>query len=92
MIRLSIVYFDLEHLYTRTTCIHCIINIILQISEKLGELYSEMIFVHGYVHCDPHPGNVLVKNTPKGVQLVLLDHGLYQVNTSYPDHNDVFVC
>ncbi|KAK2150013.1 hypothetical protein LSH36_427g03001 [Paralvinella palmiformis] len=52
-----------------------------EISEKLGELYSEMIFVHGYVHCDPHPGNVLVKNTPKGVQLVLLDHGLYQTLT-----------
>ena len=38
-----------------------------------------MIFVHGYVHCDPHPGNVLVKQTSNGLQIVLLDHGLYQV-------------
>ncbi|GFN99170.1 AAR domain containing kinase 1 [Plakobranchus ocellatus] len=49
-----------------------------KITEHLGELYSEMIFVQGYVHCDPHPGNVLVKQTRHGPQLVLLDHGLYQ--------------
>ncbi|VDI72626.1 aarF domain-containing kinase, partial [Mytilus galloprovincialis] len=29
-----------------------------EVSRDLGKLYSEMIFVHGYVHCDPHPGNV----------------------------------
>lgn len=52
---------------------------ILQVSRDLGKLYSEMIFVQGYVHCDPHPGNVLVNKTKKGTQIVLLDHGLYQV-------------
>lgn len=38
-----------------------------------------MIFNIGLVHCDPHPGNVLVrKNSRSGqVELVLLDHGLY---------------
>ncbi|KAL5008761.1 hypothetical protein ScPMuIL_014342 [Solemya velum] len=40
-----------------------------------------MIFVQGYVHCDPHPGNVLVKKTKHGPQIVLLDHGLYQTLT-----------
>lgn len=50
-----------------------------QVTKSLGKLYSEMIFVHGYVHCDPHPGNVLVRNTPKKeLEIVLLDHGLYQ--------------
>ena len=49
-----------------------------EVSENLGKLYSEMIFVQGYVHCDPHPGNVLVKKTDKGTQIVMLDHGLYQ--------------
>ncbi|XP_067894704.1 aarF domain-containing protein kinase 1 isoform X2 [Heterodontus francisci] len=52
----------------------------LKISRNLGKLYSEMIFVNGFVHCDPHPGNVLVRKSPqtnKG-EIVLLDHGLYQ--------------
>ncbi|XP_076605335.1 aarF domain-containing protein kinase 1 [Chaetodon auriga] len=52
-----------------------------EISENLGKMYSEMIFVHGFVHCDPHPGNVLVRKCPqsKKTEIVLLDHGLYQV-------------
>ncbi|PIK61444.1 putative uncharacterized aarF domain-containing protein kinase 1 [Apostichopus japonicus] len=50
-----------------------------EVTQSLGKMYSEMIFVHGYVHCDPHPGNVLVRNTgKKDVEIVLLDHGLYQ--------------
>ena len=53
---------------------------LFQVSRDLGKLYSEMIFVQGYVHCDPHPGNVLVNKTKKGTQIVLLDHGLYQVS------------
>lgn len=48
-----------------------------QLTRRLGSLYCEMIFRHGHVHCDPHPGNILVKNTEKGAQIVLLDHGLY---------------
>uniref|UniRef100_A0A0N5AEP7 Protein kinase domain-containing protein n=1 Tax=Syphacia muris TaxID=451379 RepID=A0A0N5AEP7_9BILA len=48
------------------------------ICRKLGILYSEMIFVKGIVHCDPHPGNVLVHKSPDGdVKIVLLDHGQY---------------
>lgn len=44
----------------------------------MNEAYNEMIFTHGYVHCDPHPGNVLVHNdADRGLQIVLLDHGLY---------------
>ncbi|XP_070698469.1 aarF domain-containing protein kinase 1 isoform X1 [Pempheris klunzingeri] len=52
-----------------------------EISENLGKIYSEMIFVHGFVHCDPHPGNILVRKCPqsKKAEIVLLDHGLYQV-------------
>ncbi|EPQ03907.1 Putative aarF domain-containing protein kinase 1 [Myotis brandtii] len=53
------------------------------ISRHLGKIYSEMIFVNGFVHCDPHPGNVLVRKGPDTgkVEIVLLDHGLYQVLT-----------
>lgn len=47
------------------------------ISNKLGLLYSEMIFNTGFVHSDPHPGNILVKKNKNSVDIVLLDHGLY---------------
>ncbi|XP_072349691.1 aarF domain-containing protein kinase 1 isoform X1 [Scyliorhinus torazame] len=51
-----------------------------EISQNLGQLYSEMIFVNGFVHCDPHPGNVLVRKSTQThkAEIVLLDHGLYQ--------------
>lgn len=48
-----------------------------KISEQLSTLYCEMIFSEGFVHCDPHPGNILVRPSPKGPEIVLLDHGLY---------------
>nr|XP_020650041.1 uncharacterized aarF domain-containing protein kinase 1 [Pogona vitticeps] len=53
-----------------------------EISRNLGKIYSEMIFVNGFVHCDPHPGNVLVRKCPTTgkTHIILLDHGLYQVN------------
>lgn len=27
-----------------------------EISQKITQIYSDMIFLHGYVHCDPHHG------------------------------------
>ena len=51
------------------------------VSDKLGLLYSEMIFKRGFVHSDPHPGNILVKRLPQGkAEIILLDHGLYAVS------------
>lgn len=44
------------------------------------ELFSAQMFSWGFVHCDPHPGNILVRQNPKrpdSAQVVLLDHGLY---------------
>ena len=51
------------------------------VSKKISQMYAEMIFNHGYVHCDPLPGNVLVnKNKKTGEdEVILLDHGLYTV-------------
>ncbi|XP_008068174.1 uncharacterized aarF domain-containing protein kinase 5 [Carlito syrichta] len=49
------------------------------IAEKLIQAFAEQIFYTGFIHSDPHPGNVLVRKGPDGkAELVLLDHGLYQ--------------
>lgn len=48
-----------------------------EVSSKLGRLYSHMIFIVGFVHSDPHPGNILVRNRDSQAEIVLLDHGLY---------------
>ncbi|XP_033328230.1 aarF domain containing kinase 1 [Megalopta genalis] len=48
-----------------------------EVSSKLGRLYSHMIFIVGFVHSDPHPGNILVRKKDNEAEIVLLDHGLY---------------
>ena len=49
------------------------------VATLIARAFSEMIFIHGFVHADPHPGNLLVRRGPDGrAQLVLLDHGLYR--------------
>jgi len=50
------------------------------IMQTMVELFSAQMFDWGWVHCDPHPGNVLIRPSPSDpsrAQLVLLDHGLY---------------
>ena len=32
--------------------------------DKLIRAFSDQIFVTGFVHCDPHPGNVFVRPNP----------------------------
>lgn len=68
-----------------------------QVCNRLTKVFSEMIFLHGFVHCDPHPGNVFVRclepagrrlfgllRTPARWQLILLDHGLYrEISTEF---------
>ena len=41
----------------------------------VNEIFGRMTFVHGYTHCDPHPGNILVDSNGR---VVLLDHGVYR--------------
>ncbi|CDM31790.1 hypothetical protein DTO013E5_1957 [Penicillium roqueforti] len=42
------------------------------------DLFSAQMFMWGYVHCDPHPGNIFIRRKPSGkAELVLIDHGLY---------------
>lgn len=54
------------------------------VANKIGQLYSTMIFTNGFVHSDPHPGNILIRKTKKGdAEIILLDHGLYAVGFSH---------
>ncbi|GBG93072.1 hypothetical protein CBR_g58691 [Chara braunii] len=60
------------------------------VARLLSKSFAEMIFHHGFVHCDPHGANVLVRRLPQAgrfwfpkwfarPQIVLLDHGLYRI-------------
>lgn len=63
-----------------------------EISYLLSKAFNEQIFKHGFVHADPHSGNILVKKTPTdGLQLVFLDHGLYrELDDSFRYHYSNF--
>ncbi|KAJ6805432.1 putative aarF domain-containing protein kinase 1 [Iris pallida] len=51
----------------------------IKVAKALMEAFAEMIFVHGFLHGDPHPGNILVcPQGGKNFSLVLLDHGIYR--------------
>ncbi|KAF2581771.1 hypothetical protein F2Q68_00001727 [Brassica cretica] len=52
---------------------------------EVSQTFAEMMFKHGFVHCDPHAANLIVRPSGKRniygkqkPQLVLLDHGLYK--------------
>ena len=52
-----------------------------EVAKMLVRSFSKMIFMYGHVHCDAHPGNILVRPNPKNPkrpQIVLLDHGFYR--------------
>eukprot|EP01114_Cavostelium_apophysatum_P023922 TRINITY_DN9179_c0_g1_i1.p1 TRINITY_DN9179_c0_g1~~TRINITY_DN9179_c0_g1_i1.p1 ORF type:complete len:530 (+),score=121.43 TRINITY_DN9179_c0_g1_i1:142-1731(+) len=48
-----------------------------EIVTTLTEAMGEQIFVSGFVHADPHVGNLLVRKFRDHFQLVVLDHGMY---------------
>ena len=53
---------------------------VASIMRTMVELFSAQMFSWGWVHCDPHPGNIIVRpcpTNPSRPQLVLIDHGLY---------------
>lgn len=50
-----------------------------QIMNDLIRAFAEQIFVTGFIHCDPHPGNVFIRPHPKDHkkhQIVIIDFGL----------------
>ncbi|XP_066903959.1 uncharacterized aarF domain-containing protein kinase 5 isoform X2 [Halyomorpha halys] len=53
---------------------------LVDIDTKLFKAFAQQIFHSGFVHADPHAGNILVRHSKKvrGAELVILDHGLYE--------------
>ena len=51
-----------------------------RIGEYLLQAFAEQVFHTGFVHADPHPGNILIRKngSDRNAQIVLLDHGLYE--------------
>ncbi|KAF9227405.1 ABC1-domain-containing protein [Gyrodon lividus] len=54
-----------------------------KVSLELTRVFNQMVFVNGWFHADPHPGNLLIRHAPPhsrspyNFEIVLLDHGLY---------------
>ncbi len=49
-----------------------------EVMTTMVDLFSAQMFLWGWVHCDPHPGNIFMRRLPSGTaELVLIDHGLY---------------
>lgn len=48
------------------------------VMQVMVDLFSAQMFLWGWLHCDPHPGNIFIRRLPHGKpELVLIDHGLY---------------
>lgn len=48
------------------------------VMKTMIDLFSAQMFLWGWIHCDPHPGNIFIRRLPSGKpELVLIDHGLY---------------
>jgi aarF domain-containing kinase len=52
------------------------------VAQLLLECFADQVFLHGFLHADPHSANAFVRPVQVGrrtlPQLVLLDHGLYR--------------
>lgn len=54
-----------------------------EVSGCLAHIFNNMIFKSGFVHCDPHHGNIAIRylEEPKNghnFEIILYDHGLYR--------------
>lgn len=50
-----------------------------KLAQLISETFVHMIFEEGFVHADPHPGNMFVRKIEgtDEAEIVLLDHGIY---------------
>ncbi|KAI9291916.1 ABC1-domain-containing protein [Neoconidiobolus thromboides FSU 785] len=59
-----------------------------KVSIEINQIFSEMLYRHRFIHCDAHPGNLMIikdeKDSKKNFKIVLLDHGLYhELNSNF---------
>jgi predicted unusual protein kinase regulating ubiquinone biosynthesis (AarF/ABC1/UbiB family) len=53
-----------------------------EVAHRLFDTYLRQVFVHNFVHADPHPGNLFIQplvslpGEPRGFRLVFLDFGM----------------
>lgn len=54
-----------------------------QVSKELSRIFSQMVYINGFFHADPHHGNILIRpkapksTSPYSFDICLLDHGQY---------------
>ncbi|BEI89605.1 uncharacterized protein CcaverHIS019_0209670 [Cutaneotrichosporon cavernicola] len=54
-----------------------------QVSKELSRIFSQMVYINGFFHADPHHGNILIRprapesSSPYNFDICLLDHGQY---------------
>lgn len=49
-----------------------------QVALALDRAFAEMTFVHGWVHADPHPGNIMIRRAGRRGFLAWLFGGSWQ--------------
>lgn len=62
-----------------------------EVARLIQDCFADQVFVHGFLHSDPHSANAFVRPTTirgrSRPQLVLLDHGLYRtLDTKFRDN------
>lgn len=53
-------------------------ELLSDIAKLVSSVFNAQMFLSGFIHCDPHPANVLLRNNNGKPQMVLVDHGLYK--------------
>lgn len=49
-----------------------------EVMQVMIDLFSAQTFLFGFLHADPHPGNIFIRRQPNGqCDFTLIDHGLY---------------